>query len=96
MSKKELDNIIILNDELGNEVQFEFLELIEYMNDEYVVLLPVEDDDYDEGAGVTILKVDGSDDKNESYISVEDDDTLKTVFEIFKDKFKEEFNFLDE
>ena len=27
---EELSNIIILNDENGNEVQFEFLDLIEY------------------------------------------------------------------
>ena len=27
---EELDNIIILNDEDGNEVEFEFLDLIEY------------------------------------------------------------------
>ena len=26
----ELDNLIILNDEDGNEVEFEFLDLIEY------------------------------------------------------------------
>ena len=33
-----LSNIIILNDENGNEVQFEFLDLIEYESEEYVVL----------------------------------------------------------
>ena len=38
---EELDNIIILNDEEGNEVKFEFLDLIELDNEEYVVLLPV-------------------------------------------------------
>ena len=27
---EELDNIILLNDEDGNEVKFEFLDLIEY------------------------------------------------------------------
>ena len=36
----------------------------------------------------------GSSDE-ESYISVEDEDTLNKVFEIFKDKFKDEFNFID-
>ena len=33
---EELDNIIILNDEDGNEVEFEFLDLIEYEGEEYV------------------------------------------------------------
>ena len=40
----DMDNIIILNDEDGNEVQFEFLDLIDYDEEEYVVLLPVEED----------------------------------------------------
>ena len=38
---EELDNIVILNDEDGNEVKFEFLDLIELDDEEYVVLLPV-------------------------------------------------------
>lgn len=35
------DNIITLNDENGNEVEFEFLDLIPYRQNEYVVLLPI-------------------------------------------------------
>ena len=38
---EELDNIVILNDEDGNEVKFEFLDLVELDDEEYVVLLPV-------------------------------------------------------
>lgn len=92
---EEMDNIIILNDEEGNEVEFEFLDLIDYEGEEYVVLLPVEET---EDAGeVVILQVEDtdSDSEEESYISVEDEETLNKVFEIFKDKFKDEFNFVD-
>ena len=91
---EELDNIIILNDEDGNEVKFEFLDIIKYSGEEYVVLLPVEEDeDADE---VVILKVEdtGSEDE-ESYIGVDDQEVLNAVFAIFKDKFKDEFNFVD-
>ena len=92
---ENISNIIILNDENGNEVQFEFLDLIEYESEEYVVLLPVEDDEED--GEVVILKVDDTDEDSdeESYISVDDAHTLTAVFEIFKEKFKEEFNFTD-
>ena len=38
----EEDNIVILNDEDGNEVKFEFLDLVELDDEEYVVLLPVQ------------------------------------------------------
>ena len=34
--------------------------------------------------------------EEESYVSVDDEDTLNTIFEIFKEKFKDEFNFIDE
>ena len=37
----ELDNIVTLEDENGAEVPFEFLDLVEYQGEEYVVLLPV-------------------------------------------------------
>ena len=94
---EELDNIIVLNDEDGKEVQFEFLDLIEYEDEEYVVLLPVEDENEEEAGEVVILKVEDTDsEEEESYISVDDQDTLNTIFEMFKEKFKDEFNFLDE
>lgn len=94
---EELDNIIVLNDEDGKEVQFEFLDLIEYEDEEYVVLLPVEDENEEEAGEVVILKVEDTDsEEEESYVSVDDQDTLNVVFEMFKEKFKDEFNFLDE
>ena len=91
---EELDNIIVLNDENGEEIEFEFLDLIEYEGDEYVVLLPNDEDEEDAGE-VVILKLEDSDSEDEeSYVS--DEDVLKAVFEIFKEKFKDEFNFIDE
>lgn len=92
-----LSNIIILNDENGNEVQFEFLDLIEYESEEYVVLLPVVEEGEEDDGEVVILKVDDSEENSEeeSYVSVDDEATLTAVFDIFKEKFKEEFNFTD-
>ena len=93
---EELDNVIVLNDEDGNEVQFEFLDLIEYDGEEYVVLLPMEESEEESGE-VVILKVEDTEsDVEESYVSVDDEETLNKVFEMFKEKFKDEFNFIDE
>ena len=92
---EEVDNIVILNDEEGNEVQFEFLDLIEYNEEEYVILLPVEDEISEEPGEVVILKVESTSEDEESYVSVEDEEVLNNVFEIFKEKFKYEFNFTD-
>ena len=93
----ELDNIVILNDEDGNEVKFEFLDLIDLDDEEYVVLLPITEDGEEDEGEVVILKVEDTDsEEEESYVSVEDEDTLNKVFEIFKEKFKDEFNFIDD
>src|SRR5574344_2234514 len=95
---EELDNIIVLNEEDGNEVKFEFLDLVELDSEEYVVLLPVTEEGEEEEGEVVILKVEDteSEDDEESYVSVDDEETLNKVFEIFKDKFKDEFNFVEE
>lgn len=95
---EEIDNIIVLNDEDGNEVEFEFLDLIEFDGEQYVVLLPTDESEEDEEAGeVVILKLEDSEsEEEESYVSVDDEDILNKVFEIFKEKFKDDFNFIDE
>ncbi len=95
---EEDENIIYLNDESGNEVSFEFLDLIEYDSEQYVVLLPLENIDEDNGE-VVILKLEdseGGEEDLESYVSVDDENILKEVFKIFKEKFKDEFNFQDD
>ena len=95
---EEFDNIVILNDEDGNEVKFEFLDLVELDDEEYVVLLPVTEEGEEDEGEVVILKVEDSDDEEadeESYVSVEDEETLNKVFEIFKEKFKDDFDFVD-
>ena len=95
---EDLDNVVILNDEDGNEVRFEFLDLIELNNEEYVVLLPVVEEGEEEEEGeIVILKVEDTDEDSdeESYVSVEDEDVLNEVFEIFKERFKDDFDFVD-
>lgn len=95
---EELDNIIVLNDEEGNEVQFEFLDLVELDSEEYVVLLPVVEEGEEDPGEVVILKIEDSEETEdeETYVSVEDEEVLNKVFEMFKEKFKDEFNFTDE
>ena len=95
---EDLDNIVILNDEEGNEVKFEFLDLVELDNEEYVILLPIAEEGEEEEGEVVILKIEDTDEETEeeSYVSVDDEGVLNQVFEIFKEKFKDEFDFVDE
>ena len=59
-----MDNIVVLNDNDGNELEFEFLDLIEHNEETYVVLLPVDDEAL-----------------------------LNELFEIFKEKNADKFDF---
>ena len=98
-NNEELDNIVTLKDEDGNDIKFEFLDLIEYEGEEYVVLLPAEEEEDAEPDEVVILQLEKGSDENseeETYVSVDDENILNAVFEIFKEKFKDEFNFIDE
>ena len=93
---EEIDNIVILNDEDGNEVEFEFLDLIEFEGEQYVVLLPTEETEDADAGEVVILKLEDTESEDEeSYVSVDDEEILNSVFEIFKEKFKDYFNFID-
>ena len=97
-NNEELDNIVTLKDEDGNDVKFEFLDLIDYEGEEYVVLLPAEETEDSEPDEVVILQLEKGSDENseeETYVSVDDEEVLNAVFEIFKEKFKDEFNFVD-
>ena len=93
MMEMENDNIIVLTDEDGVDVEFEFCASVEYNGSEYVVLLPVEDEDGE----VVILEVmeaeDAQDDDEVTYVGVDDDDVLQAVFDLFKEQAGDEFDF---
>ena len=93
MEMMENDNIIVLTDEDGVDVEFEFCASIEYQGNEYVVLLPTDDDDGE----VVILQVmedaDADEDDEATYVGVDDEEVLQAVFEIFKEQAGDEFDF---
>lgn len=89
---QERDDIIVLIDEDGTEIEFEYLDTIEMNGKEFVVLLPL--DDIEEGE-VVILEVKELDDENVEFLPVKDEDELMAVFEEFKERMKDEFEFID-
>ena len=89
---EEMENqgtLITLEDEEGNEVEFEFLDIVEHEGNEYIVLIE-NDENADE---VVILKVNVIDEETEEYVSIENDELLDTVFEKFKKKYEGEIDF---
>ena len=91
LAEEEQASILTLTDENGEEIEFEFLDLVEYEGDEYIILLPVEAVETE----VVVLKVEPIDEENESYVSVNDEQTLNEVYAIFKERFKDILTFED-
>ena len=91
LEQEEEMSILSLTDENGNEQNFEYLDVIEYEGTEYLFLLPVED----ENAEVVILEIEPVDEENENYLAIEDQALLETLYEMFKEKFKDYFTFED-
>jgi len=93
---EDRDDIIILIDENGNEVEAEYIDTIDYKGNEYVVLLPRDeagqggaDADSDEEE-VVILKVEqGAEGEEESFIAIVDEDEQDAVFDIFTQRMEE-------
>jgi uncharacterized protein YrzB (UPF0473 family) len=88
--QEEETSLLTLADENGNETEFEYLDCIEYQGKEYLVLIPVQEDNQ-----LVILEVVPVDEENESYQAVEDEAILSAVYEIFKDRYKDVLTFED-
>ena len=84
-------SILTLTDENGADVEFEYLDCIEYEGKEYLILLPVAEEE----AEIVILEVEPVDEENENYLAVTDDAVLEAVYEIFKERYKDVLNFAD-
>lgn len=90
---EERDDIVVLVDENGEEVEFEHLDTIELNGNEYVVLLPVDESEEEKAIDeVVILKIEHGEEED-SFVSVEDDDELDAVFEEFRVRMEDEFDF---
>ena len=89
--QEEESNIMTLTDENGVDVDFEYLDCIEYEGKEYLVLMPAEE----LSTEIVILEVEPVDEENENYLSVQDENILNAVYGIFKEKYKDVLTFED-
>lgn len=92
---EERDNIVVLEDENGEEMEFEHLDTIEMNDNEYVILLPLQEEEEEEGQ-VVILRVDEDENGDDVLAAIEDEDELNEVFEEFKVRMEDEFEFIDD
>ena len=83
--------IITLTDENGQDMEFEYMDCIEYEGKEYLALLPTDE----ESNEIVLLEIEPVDEENENYIAIEDEATLQAVYGIFKERFKDVLTFED-
>ena len=88
---EEEESILTLTDENGVDMQFEYLDCIEYQGIEYLILMPFTE----ESAEIVILEIQPVDEENENYVAVEDEAILDAVYGIFKERYKDVLNFAD-
>ena len=87
--EEEEVEILTLTDENGEDVDFEYLDCLDYEGKEYLILLPVEDPE----AQIVILEIEPVDEEHENYLAITDEDTLTAVYGIFKEKYKDILTF---
>ena len=85
-------SILTLTDENGADVDFEYLDCIEYQDKEYLILMPVEEEENNE---IVILEVEPVDEENENYLAVNDEAVLDAVYAIFKERYADVLTFED-
>ena len=83
--------IITLTDENGVDMEFEYMDFIDYEGKEYLALLPTDE----ESNEIVLLEIEPVDEENENYIAIEDEETLQAVYGIFKERFKDVLTFED-
>ena len=89
--QEEETSIMTLTDENGMDVDFEYLDCIEYEGKEYLVMMPADE----LSTEIVILEVEPVDEENENYLSVQDENVLNAVYGIFKEKYKDVLTFED-
>lgn len=87
LNDEELDFTVRFTDTDGVKGEYEFLDIVLYKGSEYAVVTPIDSDGY-----VDIFRIIDLDGK-EGYERVENDETAEEIFEIFKIKNEDEFDF---
>lgn len=84
----DFEPVVTVTDTTGKTGKYEFLDIVNYRNLEYAVLCPVKGDGY-----VEIFLIENQNGK-ESYSPVSDEELLENVFELFRIKNEDEFDFI--
>lgn len=88
--ESEEGRFLTLTDDSGEDISFEVIDEFPYNGKNYVVLIPFEDL---EDEVVILEAIYAENPKDNEYISVEDEELVKEVFEEFKNRNADEYDF---
>ena len=86
---EDMERTVVLHDDEGNSMAFNILDIVDYQEKQYAVLA-MRDDNFD--GGLDIVQVETTEEE-EVYKPVDDMATMQAVFAIFREKFKDVFQF---
>ena len=86
---EDMERTVVLHDDEGNSMAFNILDIVDYQDKQYAVLA-MRDDNFD--GGLDIVHVEYTEEE-EIYSPVDDMATMQAVFAVFKEKFKDIFQF---
>ena len=92
-TNKQPEDLMYLQDENGDQMAFRFLDLIYYEEKEYIILQAAEGPYA--GEAVILQRERGEIPGEESYADVEDPKVIRAVYELFKERFQDQFIFED-
>ncbi len=90
LMEEEETSVLTLTDENGEDMDFYYLDCIEYEGVKYLALNPC-----DEENTIVFLQVEPVDEENENYLAVLDEAVLDAVYAIFKERFQDTLEFED-
>jgi uncharacterized protein YrzB (UPF0473 family) len=81
------DSFITLTDENGNEVDFLLLDVMEYEGCDYMVLMPLTDEDGEEDEEELFFLRAEKTEEGEIYSSIEDESLLNAIADAYEKEF---------
>ena len=90
MSEEYGNDFVTIIDDEGNEFELELLDTIDYDGESFAAFLPTDMDEDDPDYGLIILSVVNDENGDELFESIDDDDKLQQVYEMFMTVFEAE------
>ena len=87
---EEMNNIIEIQSDDGEELRLEVLDIIYNDDSNYVCAISADDEESDE---VVIMRLNPINDDEDELLPVESQDELERIFELFKERNSELFEF---